>query len=397
MEIFCISVLTFNHATRWFVRFFSLTKRLFISLGFCLFACNASANLEESSWIFHHNNTDLKFKRYDIQRGSPRVDLTEVVKKFPLAFGKNSKANRYSLVHRTEKRSAFFRLGETEIRTSWGKVFVSQPPIMHESKMLVTIDFAERVIVPLLTGESPFMPPATVPEAEIVIDPGHGGNDWGASIVQGKYLIKEKDVVLIMALRLRDALEREGVKVLLTRDRDYYLSLPERSSLANKAKAKLFLSLHFNSHAETKQRRGFELYVLSMDTSESDAAVAIAKEHQIIPETSFTNVEASLGRMRAEANLESSLDWARPLSSQMRRFIPAFGKPIKMGPFYVLYGAEMPAILLELGFITSPEDMEWFHQFEKQKSLVLALAKTLSVRTKSLRPKAEAATTSKTK
>lgn len=374
----------------------TLVHKFFCALIVLFLAAPARANLEEKAWVFHFENTDHRFHRYDIQRGSPRIDLAEISQKFPVVLGVDSSTQTYSLAHRTEKRVAMFKLGKAEVGSTWGKVIISQPPTRHDNKILVPIDFAERVVVPLLTGQAPFVPQLAAAHAavDVMIDPGHGGNDWGASIQQGKHLLKEKDVVLIMAHRLRDALEREGIKVGLTRDRDYYLSLPERSAIANHAKAKLFLSLHFNSHAEPKKRRGFEVYVLAMDGSESEAVTAIAKEHQIIPSTSLSSVDATLGRMRAEANLESSLAWAQPIAQQLRKQIPAHGRPVKMGPFYVLYGAEMPAILLELGFVTSPEDMAWFHEFEKQKTLVLGLAKTIALRTKSLRPAPVAATKS---
>ncbi|HVJ65629.1 MAG TPA: N-acetylmuramoyl-L-alanine amidase [Bdellovibrionota bacterium] len=353
----------------------------------------ASANLEPESWVFHFEGQDHKFKRYDIQRGSPRIDLAEISKVFPVVLGVDSKTGRYSFAHKSERRVAMFKLGDTTVSGTYGKITVSQPPMKHDNKILVPIEFGERVVVPLLTGQRPVIPRA--PEAgpvDIVIDPGHGGNDWGAYLPQGKYILKEKDVVLILALRLKEALERLGVRTALTRDRDYYLSLPERSQIANAYKPKFFLSLHYNSHAEQKKVRGYELYVLSMDSSESAAVTAIAKEHQTIPETSLSAVEESLGRMRAEANLESSLGWAEPISRQMHKFLPTFGRPLKMGPFYVLYGAEMPAVLLELGFITSPEDMEHFHLFEKQKSLVLTLAKALA--DKALPPRPQTTTKS---
>ncbi len=371
------------------------SKAFFRAFFWALFIPATSfANLEENHWVFHFNGNDYKFKRYDIQRGSPRIDLAKISKNFPVVLGVNSKSKMYSFAHKSENRVAMFKLGETTVSGTYGKISISQPPMKQDQKILVPIEFGERVVVPLLTGIAPYIPKAQDMrgEVDIVIDPGHGGNDWGASIPQGKYILKEKDVVLILALRLKEALERLGVKVALTRDRDYYLSLPERSMLANQAKAKLFLSLHYNSHAEQKKIRGYELYVLSMDSSESQSVTAIAKEQQTIPETSLTAVEETLGRMHAEANLESSLAWAQPISKQLRAFMPSFGRPIKMGPFYVLYGAEMPAVLIELGFITSPEDMAYFHEFEKQKAMVLALAKILANRVISLRPKPQTTT-----
>jgi N-acetylmuramoyl-L-alanine amidase len=345
----------------------------------------AKANLEEDHWIFHFEGKEFKFKRHDIQRGSPRIDLAEISKTFPVVMGMNPKTKVFSFAHKKEQRVAMFKIGDQEVKSTWGKIIISEPPLKHDDKILVPIDFGERVVVPLLTGKKPQLPDFdNVPSpVDIVIDAGHGGNDWGARFKSGKYLIKEKDVILILAVRLKEVLEKKGHRVHLTRDGDYFLSLPERSDIANHAKAKFFLSLHFNSHGlETNKVRGFETYVLSMSEDQNEAAVAIAKEQQIIPTSSLSSVEKTLGRLRAEANLEQSVSWAKPIADVLDDFLPRFGKPIKMGPFYVLYGANMPAVLLEMGFINNPDDMSWFHDFKKQKKLITALANALSERLK---------------
>jgi len=369
-------------------RFYSL-----IYLVWVLFVPEpANANLAEEHWIFHFQNKDYKFKRHDVQRGSPRIDLAEISKTFPIVMGVNAKTGMYSFAHKTEQRVAMFKMGEQNVKSTWGKIKISEAPMKHDDKILVPIDFGERVVVPLLTGEKPKLPnfDAVPSPVDIVIDAGHGGNDWGASFQSGKYLIKEKNVILILAVKLKTLLERKGHKVHLTRDGDYFLSLPERSDIANHAKAKFFISLHFNSHGlDTNTVRGFEAYVLSMSSDQNEAVTAIAKEQQIIPTSSLSSVEKTLVRLRAEANLEKSVSWAKPIADTLEEFLPPFGKPIKMGPFYVLYGANMPAVLLEMGFINNPDDMNWFHKFDKQKKLITALANALSTRLKKDMPKEE--------
>jgi N-acetylmuramoyl-L-alanine amidase len=133
-------------------------------------------------------------------------------------------------------------------------------------------------VLALATPPSPPRPPKP-PAFVVVIDPGHGGDQDGAQSPGG---VKEKDVVLQIARRLRPRLERLGAKVVLTRTGDGSVRLTARAAVANGIKADLFLSIHLNSMASAEARRvssGVETYFLSADASDANAAAAAAREN----------------------------------------------------------------------------------------------------------------------
>jgi N-acetylmuramoyl-L-alanine amidase len=251
------------------------------------------------------------------------------------------------------------------VRTPFGTVALTRAPsenrestrVDAKTSVLVPIEFGDRVLRPLLTSRAPLLPPKPDAKAKpaVIIDPGHGGNDWGASLDHDGVTVREKDLVLEIARALRDELAKSKISAALTRDADLYLTLPERTRLANASGAKAFLSLHLNSEPSAKTR-GFELYVLSLKGGESDARAAVALENQIIPEDASQEVERALAELRSEANFEASLGLAKAVAAPLKKAHKAHGTGVKTGPFYVLYGAEMPALLVEWGFLTQPEE-----------------------------------------
>ncbi len=192
----------------------------------------------------------------------------------------------------------------------------------------------------------------------IVIDPGHGGKDPGA-ISNG---IKEKDIVLAIAKQLAPALTKElGCKVILTRDDDTFIPLEERTAIANTHGADLFLSLHINAHP-SKSVSGLETYYLNLSTNAEAMRVAARENatstHQMsdlqdilsdILQNSKINESSRLANQVHQAILSQSISENNAYSN-----IKNLG--VKQAPFYVLIGAQMPAILLEIGFISNKGD-----------------------------------------
>jgi N-acetylmuramoyl-L-alanine amidase len=329
---------------------------------FCCFAltfslATALANIEGETWVFHHNNQLFTFRRGAELKGTPTVSLFELSRAFKLLTSYDPKQFRVTMIEPNSKRQISFYTYSRELEGKLAKAPLSSVPFYSGTDFQVPIDFGDRVLRPLLTGDSgPDVELASRCDADVVIDPGHGGNDWGASSQPGLAdPVKEKDMTLAFSKRLKKSFEDRKFKVRLTRSNDAFLSLPERSQIANHCKAKLFLSIHLNSH-ERNSGRGFEIYVLSLKSGESEGRATIARENQMIPKDLPLGADRALSDLRAEANLESSLKFAKAASDALTQFAPAFGKPIKMGPFYVLYGAEMPSILIELGFITNTSD-----------------------------------------
>lgn len=233
-------------------------------------------------------------------------------------------------------------------------------------------------------------PPATPAKAElgveparaakavrrIVIDPGHGGKDPGTVSARG---VEEKTINLLLAQELADILrEREGYEVLMTRTDDSFIPLADRAKLANRHEADLFISLHCNSSLSVKMR-GFEVYFLSEKASDPHAdAVArlenapLALEGDRAP--SPREVEAVLRALVKTAYINESSSLGSLVDRQMRKRLSEPSLGVKQAAFYVLRGAEMPAILVETGFLSNVKDARRLQKAAFRARLIDGLA-----------------------
>jgi len=204
--------------------------------------------------------------------------------------------------------------------------------------------------------DAPFL--ALSPLRTIVIDPGHGGKDVGAVGPNGTL---EKDVNLQIGLALAKLLNNEGrFKVILTRSNDTFVTLQERSSIANKAKADLFISLHCNAGL-SKDSKGFEVYFLSEKASD-DAAAAVARRENAVVEMEGLmgkgrqELESLLWSLARNEHMNESSAIAGHIYQQVSKRITLQNRGVKQAGFYVLRGTSMPAILVESAFITHPKE-----------------------------------------
>jgi N-acetylmuramoyl-L-alanine amidase len=219
----------------------------------------------------------------------------------------------------------------------------------------------ERIVVPKLedqpAGKGKKTPP-TKPNViskirRIVVDPGHGGHDPGAIGVNG---LQEKDVVLAIGLMLRDQLKEElGVDVVMTRSTDVFIPLEERTAIANKVGADLFLSVHANA-APNRSAAGIETYYLNLAKTDKVAQLAAKENGTSLEKVSV--LQAILFDLMANYKLNDSAHLAdevqKSLCSKIRT---GYGEVknlgVKQGPFYVLVGASMPSILVETAFLSN--------------------------------------------
>jgi N-acetylmuramoyl-L-alanine amidase len=188
----------------------------------------------------------------------------------------------------------------------------------------------------------------------IVIDPGHGGKDPGCFFDGG---IKEKNVVLslakIVALKVEEKL---GCEAVLTRDTDLFLPLEKRTAFANMQKADLFVSLHINAHNQA-DIHGLETYYLNMATDER--AVLVAARENATSEKNISDLQSILNDLMLNTKISESSKLAHQVQKGIMTHVgKGYGNVkdlgVKQAPFYVLIGAEMPAVLVETGFITNP-------------------------------------------
>jgi N-acetylmuramoyl-L-alanine amidase len=187
----------------------------------------------------------------------------------------------------------------------------------------------------------------------VVIDAGHGGTDSG---VKGKSGAMEKDIALDVARRLKGAIEsRLGLRVLLTRDTDRDVAIDERSALANNNKADLFVSLHANASVRGGLRG---VQVISLDAHDYPALATDVKKFGVPVVGGGTRTVAAVPWNLAQVPFAArSAAFAVVLTGHMHeRRVPLHPRATDLAPMRVLAGANMPAVLIELGFLTSPED-----------------------------------------
>lgn len=187
----------------------------------------------------------------------------------------------------------------------------------------------------------------------IVIDPGHGGHDPGAVGPTG---LQEKDVVLAVGLKLRDLLKDElGLDVVMTRSTDVFIPLEERTAIANKVNADLFLSVHANA-APNRNAAGIETYYLNLAKTEKAAQLAAKENGTSLEKVSV--LQAILFDLMANYKLNDSAHLAEEVQKALHKKIrgrhaDVKNLGVKQGPFYVLVGATMPSILVETAFLSN--------------------------------------------
>jgi N-acetylmuramoyl-L-alanine amidase len=211
----------------------------------------------------------------------------------------------------------------------------------------------------------------------IVLDPGHGGHDGGAAGPGG---LAEKAVTLDVARRMGALLQEDlGVRVVLTRTRDAFLSLRERTALANRQKADLFVSIHVNA-APAAVATGTETYFLSSEATDNAARQAAAFENRVIalepgPRGGSRDVLRSILWDLAQSDFQQeSSRLAESLQNALDRALRLPSRGVKQAPFYVLGGAAMPAVLVEIGFISNREEEERLRDDGYRDRIARALA-----------------------
>lgn len=211
----------------------------------------------------------------------------------------------------------------------------------------------------------------------VAIDPGHGGEKRGAI---GPNRLEEKDAALAISLALRDQLEANGHRVILTRDTDRHVALRPRIRLANDAGADLFVSVHLNAvpaSAPPGRALGVETYFLSADATDAGAAALALAENEDDDEPEAAAGEA-LGAIladlaRSEAHVHSSR-LAHSIHAALVRGTGARDRGLRQAPFVVLQGAAMPAVLVEVGYISHPVESRRLADPDGQRAIAASIA-----------------------
>ena len=215
----------------------------------------------------------------------------------------------------------------------------------------------------------------------IVIDPGHGGKDPGA-VSQTR---QEKQIVLSLSKTLHDILVKKGYNVRLTRETDVFLPLRKRTQFATNQKADLFISLHTNASISNKAA-GIETYYLALASDESARITAMRENAGA--EYNMKELDALVGRILKESKSTESRRLAELIQAQLTSGKQVKNRGVKHAPFVVLIGAKVPAVLVEVGFISNPAEGKKLTTKAYQRQLATSIAKGIEQYIKNLPPAA---------
>ncbi len=219
----------------------------------------------------------------------------------------------------------------------------------------------------------------------IVIDAGHGGKDPGAVGYRGT---KEKDIALDVAKRLEKKLAKNmKVKIVMTRDEDIFLRLSERTKIANESNGSLFISIHTNA-AEDRRASGFETFLIGQNKNEAAVRVA-ARENAVL------ELEGSTGKKLTDEDLikatiaqsafaSKSEQFASLVQKEIKKRVQSKDRGVKQAGFYVLMGASMPNVLVELGFISNPSEEKKLRSPQYRDQLATAIYRAVEQYQKTL-------------
>ncbi len=256
------------------------------------------------------------------------------------------------------------------------------PGVVAESYALEQPPF--RLVFDLHRGA---LPGAAVPDllplpprggaATIVLDPGHGGAETGAV---GKNGAVEKELTLALALEVERQLEAAApVRVLLTRSKDVAVPFAERTAVANENRAELLISIHLNSSLGGRPF-GAETYFLSLKASDRQAAAAAESENRFggaAGDEAAGDLELILWDLAQSRHLADSQRLASFIQGELNAALGLKDRGVKQAPFAVLVGAEMPAVLVELGFLSNPDEEAKLQEPAHRTALAAALVRAI--------------------
>jgi N-acetylmuramoyl-L-alanine amidase len=238
-----------------------------------------------------------------------------------------------------------------------------------------------RLVIDVYGKEKGALPDKVSLKRRIVIDPGHGGHDPGAVGLNGLY---EKDVVLDIALKLKEILSKNPLyEVFLTRETDVYIPLEARTAIANQKKADLFVSIHANASPKRKAK-GVETYLLNW-TDNNEANRVAARENKIsLKKMKEMNRQMDvlggiLGDLERQMKRDESVNLANQIQNSMITTLDGRENlGVKWAMFFVLFGARMPSVLVEVSFISNPEEERLLSDVSYRSRIAHAIADGLN-------------------
>jgi N-acetylmuramoyl-L-alanine amidase len=215
----------------------------------------------------------------------------------------------------------------------------------------------------------------------IILDAGHGGKDPGAV---GKFS-KEKEIALQVTLALGNLIQKhmKDVRVIFTREKDEFVPLYHRSKMANKNNTDLFISIHCNAAEQNKNSHGVEIFTMGLEKTNQNLTVAKRENGVILIEDDFEYTYQGFDPNSPESHIlfslyqnvysENSLKLAQHIEEGFAKHTQRKRRGIKQGGFLVLWQTTAPSVLIEVGFITNPEEEQYLRKKHGQNQIITAI------------------------
>jgi len=259
----------------------------------------------------------------------------------------------------------------------WNGSKTSMSGILSTTVLVLTLSFAFSIS---LEAQVPYK------IRKVVIDPGHGGKDPGCN----GHHSREKEVALSIGLDLGKKLKAQypDIQVIYTRDTDVFIPLNERAAIANRNKADLFISIHFNYISVRNRATGSETYVLGLHRAEDNLDVAKRENSAILLEDNYEKTYEGFDPYSPEghiilsmfqnAHLEQSILFATHVESAFKKLSRLPSRGVKQAGFLVLRETTMPSVLIETGFLSTDTDENYLMKKENQQEMASTILKAFS-------------------
>jgi len=258
------------------------------------------------------------------------------------------------------------------------RVTLSAPVRMVRSAVVVPPDFRSKVISRMRQQATQKRGHGLTKVREIIIDAGHGGKDPGAI---GRSNVKEKKIVLDISKRLKKILQKRGIKVKMTRERDVFISLQKRTEIASRSKADLFVSVHANS-SPSRSAHGLEVFT-AKNLGRKDKKEGQRKtNHRLMyrnlsMKKSSSDVKKIVSDMLYTHKQAESKKLAEHITKKTTRVVKTKNRGAKNSRFYVLRNTLIPAVLVEVGFLTNPKESKLLQTGAYREKVARGIAESI--------------------
>ncbi|OYW02483.1 MAG: hypothetical protein B7X11_03655 [Acidobacteria bacterium 37-65-4] len=308
-------------------------------------------------------------------RGTTRAEVSQVVREVDVTLPDSVFSGVVSDVGKGIVGAVLVESGGRKLRVSLGPGFrrFESAKLRNPDRLVLLFKGEGQRLAPAETAPAapspeagaapvlPLPPVSTQPPQRtaafdmVVLDPGHGGSDTGATSAEG---LQEKNLTLALAWKTAVLLEKEGIKVVLTRSTDQQVPLSQRTAIANYNRADLLISIHLNA-SPVPSARGTETYYMSREATDLWSTQLAAKENAAGPEAGVSPVaglDMVLWEMAQTSVLVESAALAETIQQEFNALLGTNDRGVRQAPFAVLEGAQMPAVLVEVAFLSNPAE-----------------------------------------